>query len=201
MLPVTKLGHAEAAPLACSTMGLDPMAISLRTPRLVLRQWQDEDTRAFAELSADPAVMQYLPMPDAEWVARARDHWREHGFGQWVVEIPGVAPFAGIVGLSWVRFALPFAPAVEAAWRLAQPHWGRGYASEAARAAIDDGFGRLGLNDVVAFTVPGNRASRAVMERLGMSRDPTEDFDHPRFAEGHPLRRHVLYRLHRMPLV
>ena len=106
-------------------------------------------------------------------------------------------PRLSALSLSNLRFALPFAPAVEAAWRLARPYWGRGYAYEAARAAIDDGFGRLGLDEIVAFTVPANRASRRVMEKLGMTRDPAEDFDfeHPRLPPGHPLRRHVLYRL------
>lgn len=180
------------------------MAVSLRTRRLVLREWREEDAEPFAAMSADPAVMQYLvPFPDRAamdaWVAAARTHWREHGFGQSVVELPREAPFIGVVGLSRVRFALPFAPAVEAAWRLARPYWGRGYAYEAARAAIDDGFGRLGLDEIVAFTVPANLASRRVMEELGMTRDPAEDFDfeHPRLPPGHPLRRHVLYRLRR----
>ena len=180
------------------------MAVSLRTRRLVLREWREEDAEPFAAMSADPAVMRYLvPFPDRAAmdarVAAARTHWREHGFGQSVVELPGEAPFIGVVGLSRVRFALPFAPAVEAAWRLARPYWGRGYAYEAARAAIDDGFGRLGLDEIVAFTVPANLASRRVMEELGMTRDPAEDFDfeHPRLPPGHPLRRHVLYRLRR----
>jgi len=178
------------------------VAVSLRTRRLVLREWREEDAEPFAAMSADPAVMQYLvPFPDRAamdaWVAAARTHWREHGFGQWVVE--GEAPFIGVVGLSRVRFALPFAPAVEAAWRLARPYWDNGYAYEAARAAIDDGFGRLGLDEIVAFTVPANRASRRLMEKLGMSHDPAEDFDfvHPRRPLPHPLRRHVLYRLRR----
>jgi RimJ/RimL family protein N-acetyltransferase len=180
------------------------VAVSLRTRRLVLREWREEDAEPFAAMSADPAVMQYLvPFRDRAamdaWVAAARRHWRKHGFGQSVVELPGEAPFIGVVGLSRVRFALPFAPAVEAAWRLARPYWGRGYPYEAARAAIDDGFGRLGLDEIVAFTVPANLASRRVMEKLGMTRDPAEDFDfeHPRLPPGHPLRRHVLYRLRR----
>jgi RimJ/RimL family protein N-acetyltransferase len=175
---------------------------TLRTARLLLRQWRDDDVAAFAELSADPAVMQYLvPFADRAamdaWVAAARTHWQDHGFGPWVVELPGEASMIGVVGLSNLRFALPFAPAVEAAWRLARRFWGRGYAYEAARAAIDDGFGRLGLEEIVAFTVPANQASRRVMEKLGMTRDPEEDFDfeHPRLPPEHPLRRHVLYRL------
>jgi RimJ/RimL family protein N-acetyltransferase len=126
----------------------------------------------------------------------ARKHWQDHGFGPWVLEVPGEALIIGVVGLSNLRFALPFAPAVEAAWRLA-PLLGRGYAYEAARAAIDDGFSRLGPKEIVAFTVPANLASRRVMEKLGMTRDPAEDFDfeHPRLPPGQPLRRHVLYRL------
>lgn len=169
---------------------------------MLLRPWRDEDVEPFAEMSADPAVMQYLvsfadrTAMDA-WVAAARTHWSERGFGSWVVELPGEASFIGVVGLSHLRFALPFAPAVEAAWRLARAYWGKGYAREAARAAIDDGFGRLGLDEIVAFTVPANQASRRIMEKLGMIRDPAEDFDfeHPRLPPGHRLRRHVLYRL------
>jgi RimJ/RimL family protein N-acetyltransferase len=180
------------------------MALVLRTPRLVLREWRDADADPFAAMSADPAVMEFLLGFDDRaamdrWVAAMREHWRLHGFGGWVVELPGIAGFIGVVGLGHLRFALPFVPAVEVLWRLVPAYWGRGYAAEAARAAIDDGFFRLGLAEIVALTVVENRRSRAVMERLGMSRDPEEDFDfvHPRLPEGHPLRRHVLYRLRR----
>ena len=131
------------------------------------------------------------------WVARMRVHFAEHGFGNFVVELPGKASFIGVVGLNWVRWQLAFTPAVEAAWRLMPAYWGKGYAVEAARAAIDDGFGRVGLAEIVAYTVPRNRASWTVMERLGMTRDPAEDFYHPSQAENSPLRRHVLYRLRR----
>jgi RimJ/RimL family protein N-acetyltransferase len=173
------------------------MTLALRTPRLLLRQWRDEDTKPFAAMSADGALTQYLSRPDDDWIARARRHWDEHGFGQFVVELPGECPFIGAIGLDQVRWAVPFAPAVEAAWRLARPYWGNGYAVEAARAAIEDGFYRLGIAEIVAFTLVDNRRSRAVMKRLGMTRDPVEDFDHPRFAPGHPFSRHVLYRLRR----
>jgi RimJ/RimL family protein N-acetyltransferase len=173
------------------------VAVALRTPRLLLREWRDEDRAPFAAMSADPAGLRYLAAPDAVWVARTIAHWRQHGFGQWVVEIPGVASFAGVVGLDHIRWNLPFTPAVEAAWRLARSYWGRGLAHEAARAAIDDGFFRLGLEEIVAFTVPANRASWRLMERLGMQRDPAEDFDHPSRPEGDPLRRCILYRLRR----
>jgi len=177
--------------------------LALRTPRLLLREWRDEDIAPFAALSADPEGMRYLPSLDraaAEaWVARMRVHFAEHGFGQFAIELPGETSFIGVVGLNWVRWDLAFTPAVEVGWRLAGSYWGKGYALEAARAAIDDGFGRIGLEEIVAYTVPANRASWTVMERLGMTRDPAEDFDHPSQPEGHPLRRHVLYRLCRAP--
>jgi RimJ/RimL family protein N-acetyltransferase len=175
------------------------MTGTLRTPRLLLRQWRDEDITAFVELSTDPEVMEYLrPLPDRasgeHWAVRARAHWEEHGFGQWVVEIPGEAGFIGIVGLNAITYTAPFTPAVEIAWRLARPFWGRGYATEAARAALDYGYNTLELAEIVAVTVPDNWRSRRVMERLGMTRTLEDDFDHPNLPEG-PLRRHVLYRL------
>jgi len=179
------------------------VALALRTPRLLLREWRDEDTEPLAKLSSDPAVMEFLlPFRDRAasdaWIARMRRHNDEHGFAYWVVERAGEAGFVGTLGLSEVRSAgFPFGPAIEIGWRLAQDHWGRGYATEAARAVIDDGFGRLGLDEIVAFTVPANRRSSGVMERLSMHRDPAEDFDHPGLAAGHPLRRHVLYRIRR----
>jgi RimJ/RimL family protein N-acetyltransferase len=180
------------------------VAVALRTPRLLLREWRDDDDEPFAAMCGDPEVMRYLsPLTGRvamdDWVATARRHWREHGFGQWVVELPGEPTFIGVVGLRHLRLALPFAPAVEAAWRLARPCWGRGYAFEAARAAVDDGFGRLALNEIVAFTHPTNQASRRVMERLGMTHNPAEDFDfdHPRMPPSNPGSRHVLYRIQR----
>lgn len=173
------------------------MSVELHTARLRLREWRDDDAAAFAAMSADPAMLRHLPLPDPDAVTRMRAHWREHGFGQFVVELPGEAPFIGVIGLAHIRSDLPFAPAVEVAWRLAPAYWGRGYATEAARAAIDDGFCRLRLSEIVAFTVPANEPSRRVMMRLGMTRDPSGDFDHPRFPTDHRLCRHVLYRLKR----
>ena len=176
------------------------MACSRRTSRLLLRPWRDEDIAAFAQMSTDPAVMEYL-LPLSQrgssvetWVAQKRAHWAEHGFGQWVVELPGGARFIGVVGLETVSYEAHFTPAVEVAWRLARPYWGQGYATEAARAALDYGFSGLGLQEIVAVTVPANQRSRRVMERLGMIRSHEDDFDHPRVPAG-LLRRHVLYRL------
>lgn len=177
------------------------MVVSLRTPRLLLRPWRDADVTAYAELSADPAVMEFLqpvsePGAAEAWAGRVRSHWQRYGFGQWVVEVPGEAGLIGVIGLSTVSYEAHFTPAVEVAWRLARAQWGRGYATEAARAAVDYGFGTLGLTEIVAITVPANLRSRRVMERLGMTRTPEDDFDHPNVPEG-PLKRCVIYRLHR----
>jgi RimJ/RimL family protein N-acetyltransferase len=174
----------------------------LHTPRLVLRAWRDDDAEAFAAMMADPRVTEYLrPLADRAacdaWVAKARAELAQKGYGRLVVEAPGVAAFIGVVGLLDVPFTAHFTPAVEIAWRLGPGFWGKGYASEAARAVLDDGFVRLGRAEIVAITVPANRRSQRVMQRLGMTRDPGEDFDHPLLAEGDPLRRHVLYRASR----
>jgi RimJ/RimL family protein N-acetyltransferase len=130
-------------------------------------------------------------------VARIESHFARRGFGLWAVEIPGVTPFAGFIGLSVPAFHAHFTPCVEIGWRLARPYWGRGYATEGASAALHFGFERLGLAEIVSFAVPGNMRSRRVMERIGMRQSPADDFDHPLLPVGHPLRRHVLYRLTR----
>lgn len=179
---------------------MSPMA--LRTPRLLLREWRDDDLDAFAALSSDPAVMAHLLPLDGRaasdaMAGRITEHFSAHRFGFWAVELPGQAAFIGAIGLAVVGFGAHFTPAVEIGWRLARDHWGHGYAFEAAAAALDDGFGRLQLDELVAFTVPANRPSWRLMQRLGMRRAEQDDFDHPRVPTGHPLRRHVLYRLDR----
>ena len=178
----------------------DPPDTVLTTPRLVLRLWRPSDRAPFAAMNADAAVMAWFPArltaAESDGLADAIEaHHRTHGFGLWALEIPGVAPFAGYVGLSVPGFTAPFTPCVEIGWRLAAAHWGRGYATEAARAVLTRAWDVLGLEEVVSFTTTGNERSRAVMARLGMRYDPADDFDHPRLAPGHPLRRHVLYRV------
>ena len=170
------------------------------TPRLLLRRFRDADREPFAQLNADPEVMTYLPgvltRPESDaLVDRIDAHFAAHGFGVWAVEVKGGEPFVGFVGLFRVGFDAHFTPAVEIAWRLSRAAWGHGYAIEGAREACRQGFTELGLREIVSFTVPLNVRSRAVMTRLGMTHDPSEDFDHPKLAEGDPLRRHVLYRL------
>jgi RimJ/RimL family protein N-acetyltransferase len=172
----------------------------IETARLILRPWRDSDLPSFAEQNADPVVMQYLVGPltrqqSDDYVAEAVRHLAETGYCKWAVEAPGVAPFIGAVGLSRVKFQASFTPAVEVAWRLHRNYWGRGYATEAARAAIEDGFTHVGLQEIVALTALGNTASQRVMQRLGMTR--TIEFDHPAVAGDSPLRRHILYRLAR----
>ncbi len=177
-------------------------AEGFRTERLLLRRWREDDRQPFADLNADPEVMRHFPAPltraDSDRLAGLADQeLGDRGYGLWAVEVPGADPFIGFVGLNQPRFDAHFTPAVEVGWRLARRAWGRGYATEAARAALALGFAQAGLAEIVSFTVPANLRSRAVMERLGMRRDPADDFDHPALPEGHPLRRHVLYRLRR----
>jgi len=174
----------------------------LRTDRLVLREWRDSDLEAFAALNADPAVMRHFPAllsreeSDAG-AGRIRAAFDRQGWGFWAVDLPGEAAFIGFVGIGSPRFEAHFTPCVEIGWRLAAAYWGHGYATEGARAALGFGFEVLGLDEIVAMTVPGNRASRRVMEKLGMQYDPAGDFDHPLIEPGHMLRRHVLYRIAR----
>ena len=182
-------------------------AMDLTGERLILRQWRDADLEPFARLNDDPVVMEFMPRrltrdeSDAA-VARIRAHIEQHGWGLWAVEVRPTAeagaagvPFAGYVGLAVPGFNAHFTPAVEIGWRLAKEHWGRGYASEAATACLHFAFEQLRLEEVVSFTVPLNRRSIGVMERIGMTRNPDDDFDHPKLPPGHPLRRHVLYKL------
>ena len=170
----------------------------IATERLVLRPWRDDDLEPFAAMSADPAVMEFYPAllsrEQCEAVIdRIRGHFAREGFGFWALEAPGVAPFVGFTGIARPGFM----PVVEVGWRLARPYWGQGFATEAARAAVDWGFANLELDEIVAFVVPGNLRSQRVMGRLGMSRDADANFEHPAVPSGHALRPHWLFRLSR----
>jgi len=172
----------------------------LSTPRLWLRQWRASDLEPFAALNADPQVMEFMPgcLSCAESDALARRSEAEiarQGWGFWATELRDSGAFIGFVGLHVPSFDAPFTPCVEIGWRLERASWGNGFATEAARECLRFAFESLVLEEVVSFTVPPNRRSRAVMERLGMRHDAAGDFDHPRLPPGHPLRRHVLYRL------
>jgi RimJ/RimL family protein N-acetyltransferase len=172
----------------------------LVTDRLLLREWHQEDREPFGAMNADPEVMALMSRAldraasDA-FLDRIVAHWRDDGYGLWAVERRDDGAFLGFVGLAPPNFEAAFTPCVEIGWRLATAAWGHGYATEAAGAVLDWGFETLGLAEIVSFTTVANARSRAVMERLGLTHDPAEDFDHPNLPVGHPIRRHVLYRV------
>ncbi|TIP18385.1 GNAT family protein [Mesorhizobium sp.] len=174
--------------------------MNLQTKRLVLRKWNPEDLEPLARINDDPRVVRYVAkLVDrgalAAWIAGQREHFKRHGHGLWALELSGAAKLIGFCGLVKVPYQAHFTPAVDIAWRLAPAHWGRGYATEAASAALAFGFGRLRLNEIVANAAVANLNSRRVMERLGMTHDPQDDFDHPLMAGDDPLQRQVLYRI------
>lgn len=174
----------------------------LETERLILRRWRAADRPAFEAMNADPEVMRHFPKlltraDSAAMLGRIQDHFAEFGYGFGAVERKADRALVGMVGLARAGFDAPVCPAVEVGWRLARPHWGQGYATEAAAAWLAHGFGTLGLSDIVAFVVPANAASQAVMTRLGMRRDPARDFEHPGLPVGHRLRPHWLFAVER----
>ncbi len=177
-------------------------APTIDTPRLRLRPWRASDREGWVAMSADPRVMEFFPRTldrteALEQVDRFAKRLHDDGYGFWALEIANGAPFAGIIALIDVPSDLPFAPALEVGWRLAPEAWGNGYATEGARALLDFAFATLGREEVVSMTAASNVRSRRVMVKLGMTRDPADDFDHPRVPVASPLRRHVLYRIGR----
>jgi len=177
--------------------------MTINTKRLILRPWTEEDLEPFAKLNADARVREYFPgllsrqESDAS-VKLASEHIQRCGWGFWAASLVETGEFIGFIGLEDVYFSAPFnksASAVEIGWRLAFNHWGKGYATEGALAALKYGYETLGLEEIVSFTAVANQRSRHVMEKIGMHHRPEDDFDHPKLAEEHPLRKHVLYRL------
>lgn len=172
----------------------------IKTERLVLRPWQKEDLELFAQLNSDAHVMEYFPSTlnreESDNLAeRISTKLEEQGWGLWAVSVPGIAEFIGFIGLAEPSFNAHFTPAVEVGWRLAYDFWGRGYATEGAMACLRYGFEKLNLNEIVSFTATQNMRSRRIMEKIGLHHDLEDDFNHPKLQEGHPLRKHVLYRL------
>lgn len=172
---------------------------TLETERLILRDWRDDDVERWVAMNADPRVTEFFGKTYTREFSEAsarkiREHLGRDGFGWWAVEVRGGTPFAGVVALQAVPFEAAFTPAYEIGWRFAPEHWGRGYATEGAKAALTHAFDRLGWREVIAFTAEPNLKSQRVMQRLGMTHDPADDFDHPKLEPGHWLRRHVLYR-------
>jgi len=175
-------------------------APTLRTERLLLRRWTDEDRDVFAQISADPEVMRYRPAPLSRHESDAlidetEASFDKNGFGLWALERIEDGRLLGFTGFGTSDFHAAFCPAVDIGWTLARDMWGHGYATEGAVAALDFAFDHLQLDEVVAHTTQLNERSRAVMRRLGMTHDPGDDFDAPWYQPGHPRRRFVLYRL------
>ena len=174
----------------------------LRTERLLLRGWRDEDVEPFAALNADADVMAHFPArltrhETEAMIERVVARWDKDGHGLWAVEVPGVAPFIGFIGLARQEFPAAFTPCVEVGWRLARDHWGQGYAPEGGRECLRWGFDELGVDEVVSMTTETNHKSRRVMEKIGLTRDGADDFDYPGVPLTWPQRRHVLYRIDR----
>jgi RimJ/RimL family protein N-acetyltransferase len=174
--------------------------VVVTTERLILRQWHPSDRQPFSRMNADSRVMEFMPgvltpeQSDA-LADRIEAHFQQYGFGLCAAELRRNQGFIGFIGLAVPTFQSHFTPCVEIGWRLCADCWGQGLATEGAREMVRYGFEGIGLEALVSFTVPANIRSRRVMESLGMTRNPADDFDHPGLPEGHALRRHVLYRL------
>lgn len=199
-----KFGMFGVCPLLLHKNRLGKMKPQIiTTERLILRRWREEDLVPFAKMNADPRVMECFAATlskeqSDQMVEKIQTKMQEKGWGLWAVSVPDVADFIGLIGLHIVDKTIldaPFTPATEIAWRLAYDYWGKGYATEGAKACLQFAFEALNLEEIVSFTTVGNKRSRAVMEKIGMHHDFKDDFDHPKLAEGHPLRKHVLYRL------
>ncbi len=172
------------------------------TERLVMRSWREEDLEPFAALNADPIVMEFFPstltrQESDALVTRITAQLDTLGYGLWALEVAETGEFIGFTGLAVQTFPAPFNPSVEVGWRLARAAWGHGYATEAALAALDYGFTVAGLDEIVSMTATTNVRSQRVMQRIGMTHDPADDFLHPNVPEGHRLQPHVLYRIAR----
>lgn len=179
--------------------------IVLSTDRLILRTWKSADVPLMAEISSDPLVMEYFPYTQdfsatELFVHRINEHFEKYGYGLYAIEIKNTGEFIGFVGLNHPSFEIPGftargLPIVEIGWRLSSSHWGKGYATEAAKAVLNYAFSELKLEEIISFTVPANLKSRRVMEKIGMQHSEADDFDHPKIEKSSPLKRHVLYRL------
>ncbi len=174
----------------------------LETERLILRPWRESDLLPFAKITSDPEVMRFFPKllsveETHEMIGRLQGQMRDNGFTFFATELKSNSELIGFIGLIRTSFKAHFTPAVEIGWRLAKAHWNKGLATEGARRALEHGFVDHGLSEIVSLTATQNAPSRKVMEKIGMTRDLKDDFDHPRVPEGHELKRHVLYRLKR----
>ncbi len=170
------------------------------TPRLTLRNWQQQDFKPFAILNHDPEVMKFFPKilneeESNNAINKFIAHFEKHGFGLLAVERNDNKKFIGFIGLNIPNFTTNFTPCVEIGWRLAKEHWGQGLATEGATAILQHAFDQLKLKEIVAFTAKNNLASIAVMKKIGMKRVIDGDFPHPNLPSNHALAPHILYKI------
>ncbi|MDF3048125.1 MAG: N-acetyltransferase [Candidatus Midichloriaceae bacterium] len=178
------------------------MKTIIHTDRLILRPWREEDIMPFSSINKDLFVMEYMPNiltteETALFMNKMVEHYIEYGFGVMALTLKDTQELVGYIGLKNVAFESHFTPAVEIAWRLGSQYWGKGFATEGAKACLDYGFNQIGLEEIVSFTVPDNIRSIKVMERIGMIRDVNGDFSHPKLPLNYKLSKHVLYRKER----
>ena len=176
------------------------MTVIIETDRLILRTWEEKDIEPYFLINQDPKVLKYLASPltpkqSRNFIESMNAQQDKKNYTLWAVEIKKFAKFIGFIGLNHTDFDAPLCPAVEIGWRLDSQHWGNGYAPEGAKACLDYGFNKIGLKEIVSFTVPSNVNSLKVMEKIGLKRDFRNNFDHPKLSQDHPLSKHVLYRL------
>ncbi len=172
----------------------------IATPRLILRTWQKQDAEAYYQINQDPDVIAWLrgslTLPEVNaFMAAANQHQQQHGYTLWAVELEKTGELIGFIGLNYTDWKSAFTPAIEIGWRLGSQHWGKGYATEGATAALNHGFNTMELKEIVSFTVPANVRSIRVMEKIGLQRDVNGDFAHPKLPADHRLSQHILYRL------
>lgn len=174
----------------------------IETGRLLLRQWIKEDFLPFAEMCSNKHVMEFFPKTQTpeesyEMAEQIQSLIKERGWGFWAVEIPNQDKFIGFIGLHTPKYSMPFSPCVEVGWRLSNQHWGKGYATEGAKAALEFAFNKLQLNEVVSYTTVDNVRSEAVMKKIGMH-NSGQNFMHPAIDASHPQCAHILYRINRL---
>lgn len=178
------------------------MSTIIETDRLILRTWTAEDAETYFQINQDHKVIEFLLGPLSmervnDFISAANKHYHKYGYTLWAAELKKTGQLMGFIGLNYTDWESHFTPAVEVGWRLGSQYWGKGYATEGAKASLDYGFKECGLKEIVSFTVPVNVRSIRVMEKIGLKRDINGDFIHPKLPADHPLSHHVLYRLTR----
>ncbi len=172
----------------------------IETERLILRTWKKEDAAPYFQINQDPKVIEFLPGPLTmeqvnDFILTVNSHQDKNGYTLWAACLKETGELMGFIGLNYTDWASHFTPAVEVGWRLGSQFWGKGYATEGAKACLEYGFKKYGLKEIISFTVPANIRSIHVMEKIGLKRDLNGNFAHPKLAKDHPLSQHILYRL------